>query len=171
MIIRPLIFFRGAATSNHQESTSSVRLARSTRKGSAVLETGLLLPVLMLMACGSMDLARVFYAGIVVENAARAGVQRGSFSIGDAGAITKMNSAGSNDASGQGLTGVVVSSRTFCGCNTSTSELSCSETTCDGKVPSGYVETTANYTFTPMIPYPGIPTSIVLSSSAKFRAQ
>ena len=144
---------------------------RLTQRGSAIIETALVFPMLMLMACGTMDLARIFYAGIVVANAARAGVQSGSFSVGKAGAFSEMNAAGQNDASGQGLTELTISSRTFCGCNSSTTELSCATSSCDGKVPSGYVETTAAYTFTPIIPYPGIPANIVITSSARFRAQ
>jgi Flp pilus assembly protein TadG len=139
------------------------------RRGSAILETGLLLPVLILMTCGAMDFARVFFAGIVVESAARAGVQVGSYSVGKAGSAD-MNTAGESDASGQGLTGVTVSSRTFCACVTGTTEVSCS-TSCSGVVPSGYVETTATYTFNPIVPYPGVPRNIAISSTAKFRAQ
>ena len=141
------------------------------RCGSAALEAGLMLPVLVLLTCGVMDFARVFYAGIVVEGAARAGVQVGSFSLGKAGSFTEMNTAGQNDAAGQGITGLSVSSRTFCGCVGGTGEVSCSTGSCSGAVPDGYVETTAMYTFNPIIPYPGIPQNIVLKSSARFRAQ
>jgi Flp pilus assembly protein TadG len=151
-------------------SIRSKSLARRGEQGSAVIETGLLLPVILLMLCGAMDFARVFVAAIVVESAARAGVQYGSFSVGKA-EYAGMNAAGESDAAGQGLTGVVVSSRTFCGCNTSTSEVSCTTETCSGSVPSGYVETTARYTFNPIVRFPGIPRDIELSSSARFRAQ
>ena len=93
------------------------RVSRAAvERGSAILEAGLLLPVLILMASGAMDFARVFFAGIVVESAARAGVQSASFSVGDAGATSKSNAAAQSDASGQGLTGITVSSRTFCAC-------------------------------------------------------
>src|SRR5262245_40834647 len=94
--------------------------------GSAALELGLTLPVLLVLACGVMDFGRVFYAGIAVESAARAGVQVGSFSLGKAGSFSAMNTAGENDAAGQGMTGLSVSSRTFCGCAGSTGEVSCS---------------------------------------------
>jgi Flp pilus assembly protein TadG len=136
-----------------------------------VLETGLLLPMAMLLVCGVMDLARVFHAGIVVESAARAGVQFGSLGVDKAGAISAMNSAALADAAGQGLTGVEVASRTFCGCTTSMSEVSCSTATCSGATPAGYVETTATYRYTPLIPYPGLPAQVVISSAARFRAQ
>ena len=48
--------------------------------------------MLILLTCGAMDLARVFFAGIAVEGAARAGVQQGSFSVGDA-ALKEMTTA------------------------------------------------------------------------------
>ena len=144
------------------------RRVRSQR-GSAILEAGLAMPVLILMVCGAMDLARVFHAGILVEGAARSGVQLGSLDIGKA-ATDEMNEAAESDASGQGMTGLTVSSRTFCGCIDSTSEVSCTTATCSGALPGGYVETTASYTFRPLINYPGIPSEVVISRSAKFRA-
>ena len=106
-----------------------------------------------------------------MKGAARSGVQLGSLSMGKAGAIDDMNEAAENDASGQGITGITISSRTFCGCTDSVSEVSCTTDTCSGAIPGGYVETTASYTFRPLIDYPGIPSSVVISRSAKFRAQ
>jgi Flp pilus assembly protein TadG len=149
----------------------SRRLDSTSERGSAMIETALVLPMMILLACGAMDFARVFFAGIVVESAARSGVQLGSFSMGKAGALSDMNAAADTEAAGQGLTGVTTSSRTFCGCVNSTSEVSCSSGTCAGAIPGGYVETTASYTFNPIIPYPGIPRNIVISSAARFRAQ
>jgi Flp pilus assembly protein TadG len=144
---------------------------RQNQRGSVMLEAGLALPVLILMACGAMDFARVFVAGIVVESAARAGGQFGSLNVGKTDE-TAINEAGINDASNQGLTGVAVTSRTFCGCVSGTSEVSCSTGTCSGgELPSGYVETTATYAFRPMVNYPGIPQSIPLSSTTRFRVQ
>ena len=146
------------------------RARAGSQGGSVMVEIGLTLPLVMLMACGAMDFARVFVAGIVVESAARAAVQLGSFNVGKAD-VSAMNQAGTTDAANQGLTAVAVSSRTFCGCNTGGSEVSCSTGTCSGKVPSGYVETTATYTFNPIVPYPGIPRDIAIASSVRFRAQ
>jgi Flp pilus assembly protein TadG len=153
------------------------RPRRFRQKGGAIIETALLMPALLLMACGVMDLARVFYAGVVVESAARAGVQIASFSVGKAGALGETNTAALADAAGQGISipPENVSSRTFCGCNDGTAEVSCSTGTCTvngvSRSPSGYVETTVNYTYRTTLPYPGIPSSIALSGRARFRAQ
>ena len=42
-----------------------------SRKGQAIVETALLLPILMLLVMGSADLGRVFYYAIAVTNSAR----------------------------------------------------------------------------------------------------
>ena len=135
-----------------------------------MIEAGLLLPLLILLTCGAMDLARVFFAGIAVEGAARSGVQLGSFSVGECRAY-RDEYCSRCDAAGQGLTGLTTSSRTFCSCVSGTGEISCATGTCSGAIPSVYVETTANYTFNPIIPYPGIPRNIAISNSARFRVQ
>jgi Flp pilus assembly protein TadG len=168
LTIAPQVY-RTASVRQPSEVTSR-RLRSPRQRGSAMIEAGLMLPFLVLLTCGAMDLARVFFAGIAVEGAARAGVQKGSFSVGDA-ALTEMTTAADSDAAGQGLTGLTTSSRTFCSCVSGTGEVSCSTATCSGAIPPVYVETTARYTFNPIIPYPGIPRNIAMSTSARFRVQ
>ena len=122
---------------------------------------------MMLMCCGVMDFARVVYAGVEVASAARAGVQYGALTPGNSGDTGGMVQAALNDAADLG-SGVTASAGNFCACNGTTT--SCS-TTCGGNVADGYVTVTANYTFTPLLPYPGIPQSVQLSRTAKMRAQ
>lgn len=54
------------------------RLTHS-RKGQAIVETALLLPILMLLVMGSADLGRVFYYAIAVTNAAREAARQGTY--------------------------------------------------------------------------------------------
>jgi Flp pilus assembly protein TadG len=49
------------------------------RKGQAIVETALLLPLLMLLTMGSADLGRVFYYSIAVTNAAREAARQGTY--------------------------------------------------------------------------------------------
>jgi Flp pilus assembly protein TadG len=163
--------------SNPSHASATPKIPLATRRcrtrfqqGSAMMETALVLPTLLLLACGAMDLARVFYAGVVVHSAARASVQVGSYCVGKAGATSEMNAAAQADAADQGITGMTTSSRTFCACSTSSAEVSCSAT-CSGSTPAGYVEATASYTFTPLVKYPGIPQSIPITSVLRMRAQ
>ena len=150
----------------------SLSTIKSRQSGSAIIEMALLFPLLVLMLCGTMDFARAFYAGIAVASAARAGVQFGALSPSNAGKLTSMNAAAVADASGQGLTTVTPVSRTYCTGAASTTEVSCtSATVCGTAVPSGYVETTVAYTFNTIVPYPGIPQSVVLTRVARLRVQ
>src|SRR6202011_4144819 len=54
------------------------RLSHS-RKGQAIVETALLLPILMLLVMGSADLGRVFYYAIAVTNSAREAARQGTY--------------------------------------------------------------------------------------------
>lgn len=49
------------------------------RKGQAIVETALLLPILMFLTMGSADLGRVFYYSIAVTNAAREAARVGTY--------------------------------------------------------------------------------------------
>jgi Flp pilus assembly protein TadG len=50
-----------------------------SRRGQALVETALLLPLLMLLVMGSADLGRVFYYSIAVTNAAREAARQGTY--------------------------------------------------------------------------------------------
>lgn len=50
-----------------------------SKKGQAIVETALLLPILMFLTMGSADLGRVFYYSIAVTNAAREAARVGAY--------------------------------------------------------------------------------------------
>src|SRR3989454_1343585 len=52
---------------------------RYCKKGQAIVETALLLPILMLLVMGTADLGRVFYYSIAVTNAAREAARQGTY--------------------------------------------------------------------------------------------
>ncbi len=137
------------------------------RKGTAFIETAILLPAMLMLCCGTMDFARIMYAGTEIASAARAGVQYGALTPGNSGDTTGMTQAALSDAADLG-SGVTASASNFCTCSGST--VACSST-CSGSQPNGYVSVTANYTFTTTLPYPGLPRTIALSRTAKMRVQ
>src|SRR5438874_12051598 len=49
------------------------------RRGQAIVDTALLVPLLMLLVMGSADLGRVFYYSIAVTNAAREAARQGTY--------------------------------------------------------------------------------------------
>jgi Flp pilus assembly protein TadG len=136
-------------------------------KGTSFIETAILIPALLLLCCGSIDFTRIVYAGIEVTSAARAGVQYGALTPGNSGNTTGMTQAALADASDLGSS-VTATAANFCLCSGSTA--SCTST-CSGAAPDGYVSVTANYTFTSLLRYPGLPQSVTLSRTAKMRVQ
>jgi Flp pilus assembly protein TadG len=138
------------------------------RTGSSFIETAILIPMMLMLCCGTMDFARVVYAGIEIANAARAGVQYGALTPGNSGDTSGMVQAALTDAADLGST-VTASANNFCTCSGST--VSCSSTCTGGVTPEGYVSVTANYTFNTALPYPGLPQTVSLSRTAKMRVQ
>ena len=137
------------------------------RTGTSFMETALLLPVMLLLCCGTMDFARVVYAGIEIASAAGAGVQFGALTPGNSGNTSGMIQAALTDAADLGSS-VTASASNFCTCSGSTVDCS---TTCNGTAPSGYVSVTTNYTFSSVIAYPGVPQTVSLSRTARMRVQ
>lgn len=123
---------------------------------------------MLMLCCGTMDFARVVYAGIEIAGAARAGVQYGALTPGNSGDTTGMVNAALADAADLGTT-VTASASNFCTCSGAT--VPCDAPCADGTTPEGYVAVTANYTFNTALPYPGLPQTVVLSRTAKMRAQ
>jgi Flp pilus assembly protein TadG len=52
---------------------------RRGRRGQAIVETALLLPILMFLTMGTADLGRIFYYSIAVTNAAREAARQGTY--------------------------------------------------------------------------------------------
>jgi Flp pilus assembly protein TadG len=50
-----------------------------SKRGQAIVETALLLPILMFLTMGSADLGRVFYYSIAITNAAREAARQGTY--------------------------------------------------------------------------------------------
>jgi len=141
-----------------------------SQAGSATLELSLLSPLLILMLLGSIDFARLFYDGITVANAARAGVQYGALSKSKSGDINGMVQAAMNDV--EDLYGVSVTAERYCACSDG-SRVDCVNGDCsllEGK-PQIYVKVTVQKTFETLFPYPGIPHTLNLRREAIMRAR
>jgi Flp pilus assembly protein TadG len=128
----------------------------------------MVLSLLTLMALGTTDFARVFYAGITVRSAARAAVAYGSQSAASATDYTGMRNAATADAAD--VTGVSASATNFCQCSDGTT-VNCTTGLCSGAAPPMYVSTTVTKTFTTIINYPQIPHTVAMSHVATMRVQ
>jgi Flp pilus assembly protein TadG len=139
--------------------------------GAATVELALILPVLVLIMLGLLDMGRVFYGAITVVNSARAGVSYGSRNVVQATDTAGMIAAAQADA--VDVTGLQFFAGHDCQCaSNSPPAVACTVTTCiDGSTPLMYVWTRVEGTFSTTLPYPGIPNSITLTRTARMRAQ
>jgi Flp pilus assembly protein TadG len=129
------------------------RRSSNQRAGAALVELSLLLPMLLFLLLAGMDYSRVFKTSIIVSNCARNGALYASDpNISDRSQFATLDDAIRADAS----------------------ELDPSllnYTTLNGTDASGYgwTQVTVTYPFQTVINYPGIPSSVVISRTVRFR--
>jgi Flp pilus assembly protein TadG len=136
---------------------------RSRQGGNSLIELALTMTFLMLVVLGTVDFARLFYAAIEVNDAARAGAQYGSQSV-----VTAADSTGMVNAAKANATNVtgVTANATQCTCNSGSSVTACSTSYCTNNPKGNFVTVNTQLTFTTVAPYPGIPSSVALSGKS-----
>jgi Flp pilus assembly protein TadG len=146
------------------------RRAWTSDAGSALVELAVSLPLLVLVMVGVTDFARVFYTGMELTNAARAGAQYGSYNPAQSGDIAGMQTTATSSVN---LTGVTATASRSCQCATGAGTFSAA--TCTTTCPSGQhlvvtVTVTASKTFTTVVgSFPGIPHTVSLVRAATLR--
>jgi Flp pilus assembly protein TadG len=139
-----------------------------TERGAVAVELAVALVFLFLLAFGIADFGRIFYWGITLDGAARAGVGYGVQNNGKAGETAAIEQAAKNEAADIGE--ITVSSDRLCKCPDG-GTLACSLACPNSAVPEVYVQVTVSKTFNTLANYPGIPNEIPLSRTALFRVQ
>jgi Flp pilus assembly protein TadG len=144
-------------------------------EGQSLLEFAVLLPILLLLALGVIEVGRFAYIAILVGNAARAGVAYGAQSSITAGDTNGIVQAAVNDFknNGPGVGSLNVTSQwnNNCGCDNGGTIIA---TSCTTACPVGEhlvvsLSVTASGTFSSIFTYPGIPSSISISRTATLR--
>jgi Flp pilus assembly protein TadG len=126
------------------------------------------LPMLLMLLVGVIEIGRFAYYTILVANAARAGAQYGAQSLVTAADTAGIQTAAQND--GQNVNGLTVTSVQTCGCTGNGLSGACPATGC--ALPEHalvYVQVTATGAFNSLFNYPGLPRSINVSSTEKMR--
>ncbi len=137
--------------------------------GASLVEMALVLPLFLLLTFGAVDFGRAMYLAIEVAGAARAGASYGSQNPNDTTGIqTSAQIAAPN------VPNLSVATPTYrCECADGTSySASCLVTpSCTGGLNYVYrVNVTVTGSYTPLVSWPGIPSSMTLSNSASMRS-
>src|SRR5262249_53256394 len=135
-----------------------VEKSAARRRGAAVAEMAILLPVLAFLFIVSIDFARLFYFSLTLKNCAR----NGAYYASDYPGIYGYGSPGAAAlADGGNLNPALTASNVTIGYDSSPTG-TFSQTT---PVRPGYVKVTVNWTFNTVTSYPGIPDTWNLSQS------
>jgi Flp pilus assembly protein TadG len=160
--------------------------SKARQSGQALIEMAFVIPLLLLLALGVIEVGRYAYIAILVGNAARAGADYGAQSNAQSVDTTGIQNAvyydfagatsGSTHSNGQTVSAISVPTSTVsCGCDNNGAITSAS---CDSKTnPSAgtctgggnwvvFVSVTVTGTFNSLFNYPGIPASIMISRTA-----
>jgi Flp pilus assembly protein TadG len=154
------------------EQTPPVHNCALHEKGSALVEMALILPLLLLLFMGAVDLGRAFYYSNTVARAAEAGALYGSQNPTDTtGMIDASNEAMSSAfGSAQDMSGLNATASYGCECNGGTGQSpACATTPSCTTNEVYYVTVTANATYNTLLPWPGIPDAVNLSSTVTMR--
>jgi Flp pilus assembly protein TadG len=137
-----------------------------TERGQSLLELALVLPILLLLLIGTIEVGRFSYYSILVSSAARAGAQYGAQSLATALDTVGMTTAAKNDA--QSIAGLTITANQVCGC--SGAKLGACPAICVlPNHPLVYVQVSVSGKFNSVFSYPGIPKSITVNSTEEMR--
>jgi Flp pilus assembly protein TadG len=137
-------------------------------RGASLVELAALLPLFLLMLFGTIDFARAYYLTTEIAGAAHAAVEYGSQNPTD---TAGMKTVAQDDASN--VPNLSVATPTYgCECSDGTSySANCGTTpSCSTTTEVYRVNVTVTGTYTPLFPWPGIPSSMSFSSSASMRS-
>jgi Flp pilus assembly protein TadG len=145
--------------------TCSGQILRS-ECGTSLVELAIMLPVLLLIFLGIVDFGRAYYLAPEVAGAANAAAIYGSAYPTDLTGMAKAAALNAPDVSG-----LTTTTGWGCECSDGTNQLvNCSPSTptCSVNVVY-YVTVTTSATFTPLIPWPGIPSPMTISRTTMMR--
>ena len=144
---------------------------RGRERGQSLVELAFVLPLLLLLLVGIIEIGRFAFYSILVANAARAGAQYGSQSLAAAADAPGIRTAGTNDAPGiVAPNTLTVSSTQRCGCSSTALGACGALAIC---IPPGhplvYVRVQADGRFHSLFNYPGLPEPLLVTSVNEMR--
>jgi Flp pilus assembly protein TadG len=168
---------RKLLTENHgAPARTRARILRA-QSGQSLIEFAVLLPFLLLLLIGGIEIGRYAYLGILVGNAAHAGAFYGSQTLSQSVDTAGIITAADNDFlnNGQLVNTLTVTSSVACGCDNlgTITPATCSGTTTAGTCTAGHwvvtVSVQASGTFKALFNYPGIPATIAVTRTSTMR--
>jgi hypothetical protein len=137
-----------------------------SQRGQSLVEVAFAVPILLLLMVGLIEVGRFAYFAVLVSNAAHAGAQYGAQSLITANDKAGITSAAQNDGQIPGIP-MTVTPTQWCGCRSNALGGCPSGGACPN--PLVYVKVVATEDVDSLFSYPGIPTTITLTSTVQMR--
>jgi len=162
---------------NMNMSITRLRTLAAADAGETLVELALALPLLVTILAITVDYARIFHTSVALQNAARAGAQYGSQSVGRSGETSNMQTTATGAVD---VSGVSATASRSCQCATDAGVFSDTSPTpnncaapasvsCPSKHLVATVTVTTTKTFNSFMHLPGLPASVNLTRSATLR--
>ncbi|GHF11250.1 hypothetical protein GCM10017044_01230 [Kordiimonas sediminis] len=136
---------------------------RKNTSGSITVETALILPILILMCMGTVDLALAINQKMMLSNAVRAGMQYGIVHKPIDGDYSEILAAVRNALPDSARNTVVLTSSMHCSCLDTNNAIACvnsstnSDTICDdGSLRASFLKIELRATYNTLLNYPGV---------------
>jgi Flp pilus assembly protein TadG len=156
---------------------SGVNCYCAQARGQSAVELALILPVMVLALLAAVEMGRLGYLAITLDDAARAGAQYGAQNYTTDADLSGMRQAAINDAADidgsswwGSSAGFSATASNFCQCSDGT-KVACGIGTCSSGVPAIFVQVITQANYVPMFNYPGLPAQFTLKGSATMRVQ
>ena len=143
-----------------------------SNSGQSLIETALSLSLLLVILAAAIDFGRAYYLLVELKSAAHAGAVYGSQYPTD---VTGMNTAAASNATDLANNSFTKTASWGCECDSSQATTagtnSCTTTpSCTGGNLVYYVTVTTGATYSPLLPWPGIPSTMTLSETVQMRS-
>jgi len=153
------------------KTPASLRIVLESDRGAALLELAFVAPILFLLLFGAVSLGRAYYVDLEVTNAAHAGAEYGLQNPSDTAGMIAAAQASAPDVTlntPSVTRGCECSDGTLYSANC-TVVPSCTANSTRSNTPVRRVSVTASSAYRSFVSWPGVPSSVTLSSTATIR--
>lgn len=154
---------------------SCIRRFSQCSSGQGLVETALTASLLVLLLLAAIDFGRAFYMVVELKGAAHAGAVYGSQFPTDKTGMQNVANSNASDLTGVASANFTATADWGCECSdgsnaTAESGGSCATPSCTGMNEIYYVTVTTTANYSPLVPWPGIPSPMNMKETVQMRS-
>jgi Flp pilus assembly protein TadG len=156
-------------------NSSRIQRLLQSDSGQGLVETALTASLLVLLLLAAVDFGRAFYMVVELKGAAHAGAVYGSQYPTDNTGMQNVAKANASDLTSTTSANFQATADWGCECSDGTNATaesggSCATPSCTGLNEIYYVTVTTTASYSPLVPWPGIPSTMNMSETVQMRS-